>query len=166
MVSGSRIAGLLAAAVAVVLAVVVAVPATAAPSESRDQYVSTLEPICKRDSQRTLKVLRGTEKMIRNHKLKAPARKFARAARISQSTLKRIRAIEPAAGDEAIVKRWLGELKVQVRLLNQMSKVLARGQRGKVLGIQKKILRSSNRANSTVFLFGFKHCQVRPDLYG
>lgn len=162
MLIGKRIAGLSAA---IVLAVLVAVPAGAAPSDSREQYVAALDPICKRDAQRNSKLLRGSERLVRQNKLKQPARRFARAARNFQRTLKRIGAIEPPAGDKATVNRWLKQLGVQVRYLRQMSTVLARGQRGKAQRLEIKIVRNSNRANNTVFLFNFKHCLINPSMY-
>lgn len=157
-----RITGFLGA---IALAVVVSAPATAAPSDSRERYVAALDPVCKRDAKRTSDILRGSERLIRNHKLKRPARNFARAARNFDRTLKRIGAVDPPAGDRAIVNRWLRQLKHQSTYLRRMSKVLRRGQEGKVNRIYTKLLRNSNKANNTVFLFDFKHCLIVPGMY-
>lgn len=138
----------------------VAMPAGAATDGARDQYVAKLDPICKSDAQRNSKVLRGTRRMVLKNQFRPAARRFARVANNFQRTLARARKIAPPASDRATVNRWLKQLQGNVRLIRQMSRAVGKGQKGKAQRLEAQLARNTQRANSIIFLFGFKHCQI------
>lgn len=151
--------------IAAILALVVAVPALADSSDSREAYVAALDPICKRDAQRNSKLLDGTQAMVLKGKFKAPARKWAKAAKNFKKTIKTLEAIARPPAEEAVLKRWFGQMRAQQRLMEQMAKTLKAKNTRKANKLKIKLLRNSNKTNNTVFLFNFRHCLIVPEMY-
>lgn len=153
-----RISGVVFAFATFVAVLVVAAPGLAAPAESREAYVGKLEPICKRDYQRSTPLINGTQRLIRQGRYGVAAARVGRAARIFDSTLRRIRVIEPTPSDAATVKRWFKQLDLQARYLHQLVGVLKSKNKRKIDSFTVKMMRNAYRANNTVFLFEFDHC--------
>lgn len=150
---------------AVVLATAVSVPALAASSDSSEDYVATLDPICKRDAKRNSKLLDGTEAMVTKGKFAAPARKWAKAARNFRRTLKRLEAIPSPPSDATVLKRWFRQMHAQQKLMKAMVKALKAKSTKRANKLKLKLLRNSNKANNTIFLFDFRHCIIVPEMY-
>lgn len=150
---------------AVALAIAVSVPALAASSDSREDYVATLDPICKRDAKRNSKLLDGTEAMVIKGKFAAPARKWAKASKNFKRTLKRLEAIPSPPADAALLKRWFRQMNAQQKLMEQMTKALKAKDTKRANKLKIKLLRNSNKANNTVFLFDFRQCLIVPEMY-
>lgn len=158
-----RLAVALLAAIALLASIAVAVSAEA---PTRDEYVAQLESICKPDAEATRKAMKGARSDIREERLAVAAGKFAKAARIFGSTVKKISAVPRPSADIAKLDKWFGYLKQQESYLKQITAQLRVHRAIKAQRLTARFIHNGNLANNVVLAFGFDYCSFKFSRYG
>jgi len=143
-----------------------AASAPAAEAPTRDEYVTTLEKVCKPDALATQRAMKGARADIRAERLKVAARKFAKATSIFGSTVKQISAVPRPEADRDRLAKWFTYLKRQQSYLGQITTQL---RQENAVQAQRRIARfihSGNLANNVVLAFGFDYCSFKFSRYG
>jgi hypothetical protein len=157
-------AALGAALVAVLaLAALVVAPASA-EAPTRDQYVQSAEPICKRNTLANQRLLRGVRRLIQRNQLRPASRRFARASQAFGRAVRQLTRLPRPVDDRPTVARWIKLLRKQTAYLSHIARALRAGNRFKSQRISVLLLRNANQANNAVLRFGFHWCRVRPGL--
>jgi hypothetical protein len=150
---------------AVALTLVVVVPLAAAAEVTRDEYVSRVEPICKRNTDANKRIFAGAKEEVKSGKLKAASARFSRAVAALDKTIRQLSAVPRPAVDEARLEKWIGYLEVESDYLGRIGKALAKGERGKAQTLTVRLNRNSNLANNTVLAFDFTYCKLDPSRF-
>jgi hypothetical protein len=142
----------------------VAVLATAALSlaaeQTRETYVTQVEPICKQNTKANEKILAGVRQKIKQGQLKVAAGQFTKAASAFGKAVTQIRAVEQPAADTAKLKKWLGYLDGETKLLGEIGKALKAGKKSQAQTLSIKLTHNGNLANNTVLGFEFDYCLI------
>jgi hypothetical protein len=143
-------------------ATVVVVAAAWAADPTREEYVATIDPICKKNVDANKKVLDGVGALVKDKKLKVAAGKFTTVAANFGRTIKSIEAIPRPPEDSPRLEKWFKFLKIVQKNLAEVGKALR--EEDKIRASHEKIRaeRSSNAANNVSFVFGFHYCNLRP----
>ncbi len=144
---------------------VLVVPLAAAAEVTRDEYVSRVEPICKRNTEANKRIFAGAKEEVRSGRLKAAAARFRRAAVALDKAIRQLRVVPQPAADAARLKKWIGYLEVESDYLGRIGKALAKGKKGKAQTLTVRLNRNSNLANNTVLAFGFDYCKLDPSRF-
>lgn len=149
-------------------AIVVALLLAAAPlahgeEQTRAGYRAQVEPICKRDTQRSKRILRGAERRIKKQKLVPAGRQFLRVSRTFGQAIGQIVRVPRPPADEARLQKWFKFLRLVKARLRQLGKHLVRKQRTKATHTSVRLERASNSANNISFPFGFRACRLSRD---
>lgn len=147
--------GLFAAAVA---------PAAEAPT--RDEYVESLEKVCKPDALATQRAMKGARADVRAERLKPASRKFAKATKIFGGTVTEMSAAPRPAADTAKLSKWFTYLKRQESYLAQITTQLRKGHAIKAQRLTARFIHTGNLANNVVLAFGFNWCSFKFSRYG
>jgi hypothetical protein len=147
------------------LMALVVVPLAAAAELTRDEYVSRVEPICKRNTEANKRIFAGAKEEFRSGRLKAVAARFGRAVIALDKTVRQLRAAPRPATDEARLEKWIGYLEVESDYLGRIGKALEKEEKGKVQTLTVRLNRNSNLANNTVLPFGFDYCKLDPSRF-
>jgi hypothetical protein len=153
-------------AAAVLGLVLLASTAAAAEAPTRDEYVSTLEAVCRPDAEATQRAMKGARGDIKTSRLDDAAAKFARAAAIFGATVKEIEAAPRPLADAAKLSKWFGYLRTQEAYLKQITAQLRRGHAIKAQRLTARFIHNGNLANNTVLAFGFDYCAFRFSRFG
>jgi len=140
--------------------------AISAEAPTRDEYVTQLESICKPDAEATRKAMKGARSDIRKERLAIAAGKFAKAARIFGSTVKKISAAPRPYADVAKLDKWFGYLKQQESYLKQITAQLRADRAIKAQRLTARFIHNGNLANNVVLAFGFDYCNFKFSRYG
>lgn len=156
-----RISRMFTAAIAVLVATgALAALAVAAPEQTRESYVTQVEPICKTNTQTNERLLGGVKKQVKEDKLKAAAGKVAAATASSAKTLKALKQVPQPAGDAAKLKKWFGFLEKEQTLLSELSKALKAENKSRTQLLTIKLTHNGNQANVAVLGFEFNYCLI------
>ncbi|HWJ43093.1 MAG TPA: hypothetical protein VNR67_06645 [Solirubrobacterales bacterium] len=148
------------------IALLSAVPASAAEAPTRDEYVERLEAICKPDALATQAAMKGARGDVRAERLAAAAGKFARATAIFGGTVKEITAVPRPGADTARLGKWFTYLKRQQSYLGEITKELRRDNAIKAQRLTARFIHNGNLANNVVLAFGFDWCSFKFSRYG
>jgi hypothetical protein len=133
--------------------------------ETRDTYKAQVEPICKRNAEADSRILKGVKANVKDEKLKLAATQFAKAATALKKALNQLRAVPKPPADTARLTKWLGYVKTEVELFEQVSKKLKAGQKSSAQRLSIRLTSTVNRANNEVLAFEFKYCRVNPSQF-
>jgi hypothetical protein len=158
--------GRVAAAALAAALLVSAATAAAAEAPTRDEYVVRLEGVCKPDAEATQRAMKGARADVRAERLALAAGKFAKAAAIFGSTVKRISAEPRPAADAAKLSKWFGYLKNQESYLRQITAQLKAGHAIQAQRLTARFIHNGNLANNVVLAFGFDYCSFKFSRYG
>ncbi len=136
-----------------------------AAETTRAEYVAAVEPICKANTQANKTILRGVKSDVKRGRLKLAARKLARAAAALQKTLRELKAVPQPAADEARLAKWLGYIKIEVGLLQRISRKLKAGDKVGTEMAQVRLEHNANLANNAVLAFEFAYCKFEPSKF-
>ncbi len=136
--------------------------AIAVADTTRDQYVATVEPICKKNSDATSGILNGVHKLVKKGKLKPAGAKFLKAAAALTATEKQLAAVEQPSADAAKLSKWLGYIKAEASLLKKTGLALKAGNKRKASNYIVTLDHDTSLANNTVALFNFHYCLGKP----
>ena len=140
--------------------------APAAEAPTRDEYVDTLEAVCKPDAEATQRAMKGARGDVRAERLKVAARKFAKATSIFGGTVKQI-SVEPRpAADTERLRKWFGYLKKQESYMGQITDQLRAEHGIKAQKLTVRLIHNGRLANNVVLAFGFHWCSFEFARYG
>jgi hypothetical protein len=159
----SRGPKLVSIAVAALLATaLLAAGATAAtsPTQTREAYVATVEPICKQNTKANEQILAGVRKKIKQGQLKVAAGQFTKASSAFGKATGQIRAVPQPVSDATKLNKWLSYLDVEKKLLSEIGKALKEDKKTKAQTLSVKLTHNGNVANNTVLGFEFDYCLI------
>jgi len=144
---------------------VVAVGAAAAlgvtsPDQTRETYVTQVEPICKQNTKDNEQILAGVRKKIQKGQLSVAAGQFAKASTAFGKAVKQIKAVPQPVADQAKLAKWLGYLEGETKLLSEIGKALKSGNKSKAQTLSIKLSHNGNLANNAVLGFEFDYCLI------
>ena len=160
MISNARVRMTLGAALA--LAAVLAATAVAAtsPTQTRESYVATVEPICKKNTKANEQILSGVRKKIQQGKLSVAAGKFAKASTAFGNAVKQLRAVPQPPADAPKLNKWLSYLDKETKLLAEIGKALKKDEKNKAQRLSVQLNRNGVTANNQVLGFEFDYCLI------
>jgi hypothetical protein len=130
-------------------------------TEERQAYKAQAEPICKRNREANERVLKGVKKNIRSEKLKLAATQFAKGAAALKKARAQLAAVPKPAADSARLTKWLGYIKSEIELFEQVSKKLEAGEKSQAQRMAIQLTSTVNRANNSVLPYEFNYCKVQ-----
>lgn len=148
--------------VALALVAVLAATAFAAtsPTQTRETYVTAVEPICKKNTKANEAILKGVRKQIKEGKLAVAAGKFTRAATAFGRAVNELRAVPQPPADAAKLTKWLSYLDKETKLLREIGKALKNDQKTRAQTLSVQLTRNGNVANNQVLGFEFDYCLI------
>jgi ribosomal 50S subunit-recycling heat shock protein len=159
--------GTLAAIVVTMLAVAASAHGAEPTGEqTRESYVAQVEPICKRDTLRSKRILKGAQGRIKQQKLALAGRQFLRVSETFGETIQQIVAVPRPPDDDARLQKWFGFLRILKMRLHVLGKTLIEGDRVKATHASIKAERTGNAANNVSFVFGFRYCRITRSRFG
>ncbi len=142
---------------------IVACPAPAASvAPTRSEYVASVEPICKEETQTHRGVLEGVEGMVEAGRFEPAARRLRRAGVALREALRRIAPLPRPVADRARLARWFGYARNGSALMGEVATALEREDRSAAQRLAGTMLKETRRANATVVGFDFKYCRLNP----
>jgi hypothetical protein len=129
--------------------------------EERETYKTQVEPICKQNREANERVLKGVKKNISNEKLKLAGTQFSKAAVALKKARTQLAAVPKPATDSARLTKWLGLIKTEVELFENVSKKLKAGDKRGAQRMALQLTTTVNKANNTVLPFEFNYCRVQ-----
>lgn len=160
MISNARVRITLTAALALVAVLAATAVAATSPTQTRESYAATVEPICKRNTQANEQILSGVRKKIQQGKLDIAAGKFAKASSAFGKAVKQLRAVPQPTADAAKLNKWLGYLDKETTLLAEIGKALKNDQKTRAQRLSVQLTRNGNVANNQVLGFEFDYCLI------
>jgi hypothetical protein len=148
------------------LAALAMVPLAGATELTREEYVSRVEPICKRNTEANKRIFAGAKEQVKSGQLKAASTHFRRAVGAFEKTIGQLQAVPQPPADEVKLGKWIGYLEVESSYLSRIGKALAQGEKGKAQTLSVRLNRNSNLANNSVLAFGFDYCKIDPARFG
>jgi hypothetical protein len=143
---------------------VVALLATAAfavaAEQTRETYVTQVEPICKTNTKANERTLKGVRQEIKTGKLKVAAGQFTQASSAFGKAVKQIAAVPQPVADKAKLAKWIGYLNGETKLLSEIGKALKAGQKSQAQTLSVKLTHNGNLANNAVLGFEFNYCLI------
>jgi len=162
--SSARKSSLPAVGLALIVALLVAVPvALAAEGEAevtRGEYVAKLEPICKANTRANARILKGVKGQVKRGKLVPAGRRFVRASGALGRSVRTMARVPRPAADVTRLRKWFGYLVREKRFLQLIGKSLKSGNKFRAQKLAVKLNRNNNQANNTVISFGFRECRI------
>jgi hypothetical protein len=154
--------------ISALLAVALAVGpgAAGATALTRDEYVDQLETICKPDALATQRAMAGARSDVQAERLRVAAPKFAKAASIFGSTVKKISAVPRPPADRERLKKWFGYLNRQEHYLLKITVKLRADEAIQAQRLTARFIHNGNLANNVVLAFGFEYCSFKFSRYG
>lgn len=134
--------------------------------QTRESYVATLEPICKRDKEAAERILGNTRENIRDGKLALAGRQLIRASEQFGATIGQIVAVPRPSVDETKLQKWFGFLRIVKEHLRRTGKFYKEGKRIEATHESIRTERSANAANNVSFAFGFRDCRLSRSRFG
>lgn len=134
--------------------------AATSPDQTRETYVTAVEPICKTNTKANEQILSGVRKTIQEGKLSVAAGKFSKASSAFSKAVTQIKAVPQPTADAAKLGKWLGYLETETKMLGEISKALKKGEKSKAQTLSVKLTRNGNQANNSVLGFDFDYCLI------
>ena len=143
----------------------VAAAAFAEGEPTRAEYVTTVDPICKKNIDSNKTILKPVRKQVKNDQLKPAAKAFEKVSKNFGKTILAIEAVPRPVEDSARLEKWFKFLKIVQMNLGKVGKALREGNKVKATHEQIRAERSSNAANNVSFVFGFSYCALKPSQF-
>jgi lipopolysaccharide biosynthesis regulator YciM len=152
----------LAAAGALLAAALLAAGALAvtSPDQTRESYVTQVEPICKQNTKANERTLAGVRKKIQKGQLKVAAGQFTKASRAFGQAVKQIETVLQPPADTAKLQKWFGYLEEETDLLAEIGKALKAENKTKAQKLSVQLTHNGNVANNAVLGFDFDYCLI------
>jgi len=151
---------------AVVATLAVAALAHGAEAQSRAGYVARVEPICKRNTEASKRILAGASKRIKKRNLAPAGKQFVHASRSFGGGVQQIVRVPRPPADEAKLQKWFKFLRIVKGRLFNLGKALEKDERLKATHAKIQLERSANAANNVSFAFKFHYCRLSRSRFG
>lgn len=145
---------------ALVVALLAAVPVALATEISKEEYIERVEPICAASTRSNSSILKGVKEQVKQGKLVPAGKRFIRAAGVLDQSAAKIAAVPQPTEYTAKLTKWIGYLKNEGSFLQRIGKSLKSGNKYKAQKLAVKLNKNNNQANNTVISFGFKECRI------
>jgi hypothetical protein len=142
-----------------------AMPAGAAQTPTRSEYVARVEQICKPGSEATQRAVRGVRADVRSERLPAAAPKVTKAKRIFAHTVSVISKVPRPAPDRATLARWFDALGRETAALGRTASALRADDVARFQRVWADFIHEGNKANNVVVSFGFNYCDFKPSRF-
>jgi hypothetical protein len=129
--------------------------------EERQTYKTQVEPVCKQNREANERVLKGVKQNIKNGKLALAGTQFAKGAAALKKARTQLGAVPKPAADSARLTKWLGLVKSEVELFENVSKKLKAGDKRGAQRMALQLTTTVNKANNTVLAYEFNYCRVQ-----
>jgi hypothetical protein len=146
------------AAAVMLLAAVPALAAEATP----ETYKAEVEPICKRNTEASEKILHGVRENVKTGKLKQASRQLFAAAKALKKTRGQLLAVPKPTEDAARLTKWLKGIKTEVELLEATGRKLAKGEKNGALKMVVRLESNARQTNNLVLDYEFRYCKYQP----
>lgn len=161
MGSSARMSRLPVLGLALVVALIAAVPAALAAEElTRPEYVAKVEPICKANTDANSRILTGVKDQVKDGKLVPAGKRFIRASGALGKSVTQIAAVPQPTADTAKLTKWIGYLKEEKSYLQKIGQALKAKNKFKAQKLAIDLNKNNNKANNTVISFGFDECRI------
>lgn len=159
----SRSSKLVVSAVAVLLVMALGAAAAlgvTAAEQTRETYVAQVEPICKTNTETVERLLGNVRKEIKQGKLKLAGTQFTQAATAGSKSVKQIKGVPQPPADVTKLKKWIGLLEGEQKLLGEIGSALKAGNKFRANNLSVRVAHNGNLANNAVLGFEFDHCLI------
>lgn len=161
MGSSARMSRLPVLGLALVVALIAAIPGAAAAEKTPlDEYVDAVEPICKANTEANSRILTGVKAQVKRGKLVPAGKRFIRASGALGKSVIQIDKVPKPEEQATKLTKWVGYLKSEKDFLQRIGSALKAGDKFKAQKLAVKLNRNNNQANNTVISFGFKECRI------
>jgi len=160
MISYTRVRRTLGASVALLAVLGATAFAATSPTQTRESYVTTVEPICKKNTKSNEAILSGVRKKIQQGKLAVAAGQFAKAATAFGKAVNELRAVPQPTADAPKLNKWLSYLDKETKLLREIGKALKNNQKTRAQSLSVQLTHNGNTANNQVLGFEFDYCLI------
>lgn len=150
------------------LALVLMLPATGVADgeePTRDEYAAEVEPICKRNTEASDKILKGVRAQVTHGQLKQAGARFAKASSALKSAITQLRAVAQPPEDRKTLSTWFGDLSDEAKLLGETGTKLRHGDKRGALRLSSSLVKVANQANAEVLEFPFHYCRSSPSKF-
>lgn len=134
--------------------------AATSPDQTRESYVTEVEPICKVNTKANEQILSGVRKKVQKGQLAVAAGQFTKASAAFGKAVKQLKAVPQPTADAAKLNKWLGYLETETKMLGEIGKALKAGDKNKAQTLSVKLTHNGNLANNTVLGFEFDYCLI------
>jgi hypothetical protein len=138
----------------------IAAVAHGAEEPTREGYVAQVEPICKRNTAVSQRILKGARTRVKNREFAPAGLQFIRVSVALQNAIKQIATVPRPPADDARLQKWIKFLGIVKTRLRSVGRELKLGERLKATHESIQVERSSNAANNVGFVFGFHYCRL------
>ncbi|HEX6781188.1 MAG TPA: hypothetical protein VF125_04065 [Solirubrobacterales bacterium] len=159
--SGKRLIVLLGA----VVALLGAVPSSAAEPDPRDTYKQEVEPICKANTEANEKILAGVRQKVKSGKYDAAAKQFSAAAKALKKTRAQLVAVPKPPEDTAKLTKWLGYAKTEAQLFEAIARKLHNDEATAAQKMVVRLVSTARQANNQVLEYEFRYCRFQPSKF-
>ncbi|HEX6688798.1 MAG TPA: hypothetical protein VF085_09060 [Solirubrobacterales bacterium] len=144
---------------AIALAMLAIAPLAGGEEQTRESYVSQVEPICMANRTANERIMSGARERVNENKLKPAGKQFIRLSESFGSLITRLIGVPPPAADSHRLDRWFETMKLLKSRLRNVGKYFIAGE--KIKGTHESILaeRSGLSANNISIVFHFRYCR-------
>ncbi len=128
--------------------------------QTRTTYKQRVEPICRRDTVRSQRILKGAEARIKHQKLVPAGHQFLRVSNTFGKSIKQLVRVPRPPADKARLRKWFHFLRLVKLRMHKLGKYLVEKKRTKATHTSIQAERSGNAANNVTFPFGFHYCRL------
>lgn len=150
---------------AVVLVLTMLATPFAQATVTRVSYKEAVEPICKANTEANKRILKGVRAKVRQGKLQAAGRQFAKAGAALKRTRGELAAVAQPPEDEARLTKWLGYIQTEASLFGKAATKLKAGNKTAAQTIVIKLQHNAQQANNLVLGFEFHYCRFEPSKF-
>jgi hypothetical protein len=140
--------------------------AQTAQAPTRDEYVSSLEKVCKPGAEATRRAMKGVRADVREDRIPLATSKFGKAAKIFGHTIAKIARHPRPSADLKRLKKWFTYLNRQEDYLQEITAQLRVGHKIKAQRLTGRFIHNGNLANNVTLAFGFDFCSFKFSRYG
>jgi hypothetical protein len=147
---------------ALVVALLVAVPAALAAEEGdpKKEYAEKVEPICKANTEANSRILKGVKAQVQHDQLVPAGKRFVRAATALGKTVSQINGVPRPVEYEAKLAQWIGYLGKEKTFLQKIGGALKAKDKFHAQKLAVELNKNNNKANNTVISFPFHECRI------
>ena len=151
------------AALAVLL--MVAVPLAFAAEQTKESYVSAVEPICEANTKANEKILKNVKSEVKAGKLAPAGASLVAAGKALKKTWQELSGVPQPSESATKLTKWLGYVKGEAELFEKAGTLLKAGKKAPAQQIVNQLSRNANLANFEVVSFGFRYCKFEPSKF-